>query len=88
MAAGLPVLVSDRCGCVEDLVIDGVNGFGFAAEDTQALADLMAKMSADTTDRDAMGQAALQHIQKFSPEYFAENLSQAAQYALKQTGKM
>jgi glycosyltransferase involved in cell wall biosynthesis len=29
MAAGLPVLVSDRCGCAPDLVEVGVNGFTF-----------------------------------------------------------
>ncbi|MCX7986532.1 MAG: glycosyltransferase family 4 protein [Bacteroidales bacterium] len=27
MAAGIPVLVSNRCGCVDDLVFDGVNGW-------------------------------------------------------------
>ncbi len=85
MAAGLPVLVSHHCGCYEDLVIDGVNGFGFAPEDTHALAALMVKMSSAELDRNAMGQAALQHIQKFSPEYFAENLCQAAEYALGQS---
>ena len=85
MAAGLPVLVSKQCGCYEDLVIEGVNGFGFAPEDPQELADLMTKMSSDAIDRHAMGQAALKHIQKFSPEYFAENLCLAAQYALSQS---
>jgi 1,2-diacylglycerol 3-alpha-glucosyltransferase len=85
MAAGLPVLVSKRCGCFEDLVIEGVNGFGFVPEDMQELADLMVQISANESDRDRMGQAALQHIQKFSPEYFAENLYQASQYALGQT---
>ncbi|HOK98460.1 MAG TPA: glycosyltransferase family 4 protein [Bacteroidales bacterium] len=29
MAAGLPVMVSNRCGCVDDLVIDGENGWVF-----------------------------------------------------------
>jgi 1,2-diacylglycerol 3-alpha-glucosyltransferase len=29
MAAGLPVLVSRHCGCFEDLVVEGENGFGF-----------------------------------------------------------
>src|SRR5262249_59830905 len=29
MAAGLPVLVSERCGCGPDLVREGVNGFTF-----------------------------------------------------------
>jgi 1,2-diacylglycerol 3-alpha-glucosyltransferase len=88
MSAGLPVLVSNRCGCVEDLVIEGVNGFSFAPEDTQALAALMVQISADGGDREVMGQAALQHIQKFSPAYFADNLCQAAKSALAQIGQL
>ncbi len=27
MASGLPVIVSNRCGCVDDIVKDGINGF-------------------------------------------------------------
>ena len=41
MAAGLPVLVSDRCGCAPDLVKDGVNGFTFDPSDVEELAGLM-----------------------------------------------
>jgi glycosyltransferase involved in cell wall biosynthesis len=84
MAAGLPVLVSDRCGCFEDLVIDGVNGFGFDPENQEQLTNLMLKMSSGEVDLDAMGQAALDHIQKYSPDYFAQGLKQAIDYAFKQ----
>jgi 1,2-diacylglycerol 3-alpha-glucosyltransferase len=88
MASGLPVLVSRRCGCFEDLVVEGVNGFGFEPENRQELAALMVKISADEVKRQAMGQAALQQIQKFSPDYFAENLCQAAKFALAATGQL
>jgi len=82
MAAGLPVLVSNRCGCYEDLIIEGVNGFGFDPENSQQLIELMLKMSSDDVNLKAMGQAALEHIQKFSPDYFAQGLKQAIEYAL------
>ncbi|MGB3757884.1 MAG: glycosyltransferase [Rivularia sp. (in: cyanobacteria)] len=82
MAAGLPVLVSNRCGCFEDLVIEGVNGFGFDPENSQQLTELMLKMSSGEIDLEKMSQASLEHIQKFSPDYFAEGLMQAVQYAL------
>jgi 1,2-diacylglycerol 3-alpha-glucosyltransferase len=82
MAAGLPVLVSNRCGCFEDLVIEGVNGFGFDPENSQQLTHLMLKVSSGNIDLTKMGQAALDHIQKFSPDYFAEGLMQAVEYAL------
>jgi 1,2-diacylglycerol 3-alpha-glucosyltransferase len=82
MAAGLPVLVSNRCGCFEDLVIEGVNGFGFDPENSQQLTNLMVKVSLGEVDLKEMGQAALEHIQKFSPDYFAQGLIQAVEYAL------
>lgn len=82
MAAGLPVLVSNRCGCFEDLVIEGVNGFGFDPENSQQLTDLMLKVSSGEVDLAKMGHAALEHIQKFSPDYFGQSLMQAVEYAL------
>jgi 1,2-diacylglycerol 3-alpha-glucosyltransferase len=82
MAAGLPVLVSNRCGCFEDLVLEGVTGFGFDPENIQQLSDLMLKISSSKIARSQMGNAALMHIQQFSPDYFAQGLSQAIQYAL------
>ena len=82
MAAGLPVLVSNRCGCFEDLIVEGVNGFGFDPGNSQQLTNLMLTISAENFDRQKIGQAALEHIQKFSPEYFAQSLTQAVQYAI------
>ena len=81
MAAGLPVLVSHRCGCFEDLVIEGVNGFGFDPENSQQLTNLMLKISSENIDLQKMGQAALDRIQKYSPDYFARGLIQAIEYA-------
>jgi glycosyltransferase involved in cell wall biosynthesis len=82
MAAGLPVLVSNRCGCFEDLVREGVNGFGFDPENQDQLTELMLKMSSGEVDLEAMGQASLDHIQKYSPDYFAQGLQQAVEFAI------
>ena len=84
MAAGLPVLVSNRCGCYEDLIIEGVNGFGFDPENPQQLTELMLKISSEDIDLQTMGNAALEHIQKFSPDYFAQGLIQAIERNLPQ----
>lgn len=84
MAAGLPVLVSNRCGCYEDLIIEGVTGFGFDPENSQQLSELMLKMSSDEIDLNKISVAALEHIQKFSPHYFAEGLMEAVEYAVLQ----
>lgn len=45
MASGLPVLVSNRCGCAQDLVEDRVNGFTFDPYNVEQLAELMFKLS-------------------------------------------
>lgn len=82
MAAGLPIIVSNRCGCFEDLVIEGVNGFGFDPENQQALTNLMLKMSSSEVDLNLMGKASLHHIQKYSPDYFAQGLMQAIKYSI------
>ncbi len=44
-AAGLPLLVSNRCGCAQDLVQEGVNGFTFDPHNLEQLAQLMLKIS-------------------------------------------
>ena len=43
MASGLPVLVSDRCGCAADLVQEGRNGFTFDPCNVEQLAQLMSR---------------------------------------------
>jgi len=77
MAAGLPVLVSNRCGCFEDLVIEGTNGFGFDPYNQAQLTSLMLDIGAGEVDIEEMGRAALTHIQNFAPDYFASGLIQA-----------
>jgi glycosyltransferase involved in cell wall biosynthesis len=83
MAAGLPVLVSNRCGCAPDLVEEGRNGFTFDPYDTEQLAGLMLRLSTmSDADRAAMGQASRQIISRWTPETFATNLSKAIEVAL------
>jgi hypothetical protein len=42
----------------------------------------MLKMSSEEVNLSAMGEASLQHIQKYSPDYFAQGLMQAVKYSL------
>ncbi|MDX1548697.1 MAG: glycosyltransferase, partial [Rhodothermales bacterium] len=79
MAAGLPVLVSTRAGCAQDLVHDGENGFRFDPADPAALARLLARLAAPETDRAAMGRRSREIIARWSPERFAEGLHRAAE---------
>ena len=82
MAAGLPILISNRCGCTRDLVREGVNGFSFDPYDVQGIADLMFKMAHGDVDLTAMGRASLEIIADWGPERFAAGLAQAVEAAL------
>lgn len=83
MAAGLPVLVSKRCGCAPDLVQEGVNGFTFDPFDVEAMAQAMLQLaSLPSQRREKMGQASGRIIADWGPERFGEGLRQAAAKAL------
>lgn len=82
MASGLPVLVSNRCGCAPDLVQDSVNGFAFDPFDVEVLAGLMTKIATDDAKRFAMGAASREIISCWSSETFADSLQRAAEAAV------
>lgn len=81
MAAGLPVLVSNRCGCAQDLVREGVNGFTFDPYDAEGLAELMHRIAHGGLDLEALGRASREIIADWGPERFADGLARAAETA-------
>jgi glycosyltransferase involved in cell wall biosynthesis len=48
MACGLPVIVTDRCGSIGDIVLDGDNAFIYPAGDADALARFMDRLTDDS----------------------------------------
>jgi 1,2-diacylglycerol 3-alpha-glucosyltransferase len=83
MASGLPVLVSNRCGCASDLVQEGKNGFTFDPYDIEQLVSLMLQMSRmETQTRKAMGRESERIIADWGPSRFADGLNGAAHRAL------
>jgi glycosyltransferase involved in cell wall biosynthesis len=81
MAAGVPVIVSDRCGCAADLVKPGENGFTFPPEDAGQLARLLLRVATDD-GRAAMGRRSREVIADWSPARFADGLGRAVEAAL------
>lgn len=78
MAAGLPVLVSNRCGCYEDLIIEGANGFGFNPVCLSELLELMINITEGKYDLSQISQAALNHInQNFPIDKFGSGILEA-----------
>lgn len=83
MASGLPVIVSNRCGCAPDLVKDGVNGWTFDPLDVDALAGWMGRVAAlPEAERRAMGEAGRRIVADWGPERFATGLIAAAKKAV------
>jgi glycosyltransferase involved in cell wall biosynthesis len=54
MACGLPVIVTDRCGSIGDIVLAGENAFIYPAGEAEALADDMDRLTIDDTLRERM----------------------------------
>ena len=80
MAAGLPVIVSDRCGCAEDLVDPGTNGLlfdPFRPGDLLAALHQVSASSAD--DLRSMRRRSSEIIARFSPDNFGLAVARLAQ---------
>jgi glycosyltransferase involved in cell wall biosynthesis len=82
MSSGLPVLVSNRCGCAADLIRDGYNGFTFDPYDIEALARLMIRVATLPAVQLAnMGDASRTMIAPWGSERFAKGLFDAVKAA-------
>lgn len=79
MASGLPVLVSDRCGCAIDLIEEGKNGYIFAHKDKARLASLMRHLAKLEDDElRIMGSASRRILEPWSLETFCDNVLELA----------
>ena len=79
MAAGLPVLISKACGCAEDLVVEGENGFLFDPANLQELAErLRAVENLSSGELRTMGRRSSEIISHYSPEAWADEVARIA----------
>jgi glycosyltransferase involved in cell wall biosynthesis len=77
ISSGLPVIVSERCGCVPELLND--NGFTFDPFDEHELAARLFKMASLSDDeRKSLSDASYRISSNFAPERFGEGLEQVA----------
>jgi 1,2-diacylglycerol 3-alpha-glucosyltransferase len=75
MAAGLPVIVSNRCGCAGDLVEHGINGFLFEPDHEEELTDaLWLADRASPAERESMGRRSEEIISRYSVQHWAEEV--------------
>ena len=78
MASGLPVAVSQRVGCVPDLVREGVTGWSFEAGDTAQLARLLRLAAADPVHLRGVGESARRAVAPFSAQAAAAGVIRGA----------
>jgi glycosyltransferase involved in cell wall biosynthesis len=76
-AAGLPVLVSNRCGCAPELVVEGRNGWVLDPMDALGIASVMVRVSDDPQQAAQMGRESQKIVSAFSPLRFADGLASA-----------
>jgi 1,2-diacylglycerol 3-alpha-glucosyltransferase len=81
IASGLPVIVSDRCGCVPELI----NGNGFTFDPTnehELTARLLEMASLSDEERKRLGDNSYRIAANFAPERFGKGLERAASAAM------
>lgn len=71
---GCPVIVSNRCGCVPELVEDSVCGLVVEAGDVAGLSAAMFQAATRWQDREAVAMACLARVGPFTPLGAARNI--------------
>lgn len=74
LSYGCPVLVSNVCGCVPELVIDGVTGYSFEAGNINALCDRMSAAVALSLNRSGVAEHCMRLIAEFTPRHAAAEI--------------
>jgi glycosyltransferase involved in cell wall biosynthesis len=75
LSHGCPVVVSESCGCVPELVVDGVSGYAFPAGDVAALHRTMLKSLEAFADTAGVAKRCTDVIQRFDPPSAAANIA-------------
>jgi len=75
LAAGLPVLVSDRVGCRDDLVEEGKTGHVYPANQPDALAAGLLELAGDPQRRQRMAALATALARRFDAAAVAQTLA-------------
>jgi glycosyltransferase involved in cell wall biosynthesis len=75
LAHGCPVVVSESCGCVPELVVDGMSGYAFPAGDVAALHRTMLKSLEAFADTAGVARRCTDVIQRFDPPSAAANIA-------------
>ncbi|MGV3588292.1 MAG: glycosyltransferase family 4 protein [Adhaeribacter sp.] len=81
MAAGLPVVISERCNCVPELVHTGRNGYVIDPNNQQALTQIMTSLSNGQDNPEKMGQESRKIVAALNADAFGQGIRNAAHAA-------
>jgi glycosyltransferase involved in cell wall biosynthesis len=82
LSYGCPVVVSDRCGCVPELVLDGVTGYSFAVGNAEDLCSKMLAAIRLSDDRPATVKRCLEVMSNYTPERAAQRILDGCKAAI------
>ncbi|WP_137157866.1 glycosyltransferase [Rhizobium sp. FKL33] len=74
LAYGCPVIVSQRCGCVPELVIEGKTGYAFECDNVDDLLKGILAVQAMRDGTSNLAETCIDHIASFSPSEAAREI--------------
>lgn len=87
LAAGLPMVLSERAGNAADFIETGKNGYVIDPEDTEEMADkILAILQASPEEKQAMSAASLSIVKKANYDNSARAFVDAARFAIGRNG--
>ena len=77
LSFGCPVLVSENCGCIPEMVADGETGFAFRTDDVEDLAVKMRRAIDVFSDRQGTARACIARAGLYTPQRSARQIYEA-----------
>lgn len=82
LSHGCPAVVSDRCGCVPELIVEGETGLSFPAGDVDALARTLVDAVGVFVDVERTARACMGCVARFDPRSAAVNIERGCEAML------
>lgn len=86
LSYGCPAIVSDRCGCAPDLIVEGETGYVFNLDDVANLAEKMSLVKTNLSDVAKVANDCITLMQKFTPEKAAAQIFKGCHMILTKQG--
>jgi glycosyltransferase involved in cell wall biosynthesis len=87
LSYGCPVVVSNICGCVPELVLEGITGYSFPVGDVRALCEAMSSAARLSKDRISVARQCIQLIEQYTPERAADEILSGCVCVLQTEGR-